>query len=163
MAKLNISNLSWGQRLALIEKYELNDNAVVEKLGVSAEQLKIAKEQLSKGVFSIDTTFNTAQFAEVFNPSAKKESSVTKHKVTTTVDGAPRKRGRQGSKIMTAFKAIGDTPMSADAFMKQHNVSLAVLRQSKRFDKTGLPGTVHVKKKDGTLMVWRESVAAVKS
>lgn len=161
MAKLNVNNLSWGQRFALIDAFKLTDTVAVEKLGVTVDQLKIAKEQREKGVFSVDTTFNVTQFDSLFNPTAKKESTVTKHKAT--VDGAPRKRGRQGSKIMTAFNAIGNTPMSVEQFTKQHNVSLAVLRQSKRFDKTGLPGIVHVKKKDGVLMVWREATSATKA
>lgn len=73
----------------------------------------------------------------------------------------PKKRGRKGDKIANAFAAIPASPTPVEAFASSNNVSLAVLRQSKRFDPNPDLGTVHVKKdkESGTLMIWREATA----
>ena len=73
----------------------------------------------------------------------------------TVITPEPKKRGRKGTKINEAFAAIGTEPLDAEEFATERNVSLNVLRQAKRFDKTGL-GKVHVKKIDGRLRVFRE-------
>jgi hypothetical protein len=68
----------------------------------------------------------------------------------------PKKRGRKGTKIVEAFQAIPAKPTPAERFAAEHNVSVAVLRQSKRFDSEG-SAPVHVKrdKDSGLLMIWR--------
>jgi hypothetical protein len=67
-----------------------------------------------------------------------------------------RKPGRKGRNVVNAFINVPYVPTSAIAFASQHGVSVAVLRQAKRFDKVG-HGKVTVKKdKDSnTLMIWR--------
>jgi hypothetical protein len=146
-----MSKLSWGQKFALIDTYKLADEVACSKLGVTANELKTAKTLLSSGTFSVDTTFDSSRYAEAFNPNAtpvKKTSGSTSHK-TNSVTGeveAPKKRGRKGDKITKAFQAITPTPVAAEPF----------IRQSKRFDKSGVAGTIHVKKREGSLMVWRE-------
>jgi hypothetical protein len=69
---------------------------------------------------------------------------------------AAKKRGRKGQKIHEAFAAIPVSPTPAEAFAAAHKVSMPVLRQSKRFDRTGL-GIVNVKKNRDSkvLMIWR--------
>lgn len=163
MAKLTkLSELSWGQKFALIKAFKLDDATTVAKMNVTPNELHVAKELLRREAFAIDDSFDCSRYAEVFNPSevpAKKVTGATSHKAASTVgaDGeAPKKRGRKGDKITKAFQAITSSPIVADQFTKQHNISLAVLRQSKRFDKSGIPGTIHVKKREGALMVWRE-------
>lgn len=173
MSKITkLSALSWGQKFALIDSYKLVDEVVCTKLGVTPNELKTAKDLLAKGNFAIDTSFDTTRYAEHFNPDAKpaKKTSAgtTTHKVSTTTSGAtsddaPKKRGRKGDKITKAFQSINTTPLAVESFIRDHNISLAVLRQSKRFDKSGLPGTVHVKKREGALMVWREVLVVPKA
>lgn len=69
----------------------------------------------------------------------------------------PKKRGRKGDKIINAFRNIPSTPTDAESFADIHGISIGVLRQIKRFDKTGLPGTVKVRKNtSGILMIWRD-------
>jgi len=70
----------------------------------------------------------------------------------------PKKRGRQGTNVVDAFSAVPIEAVPIDEFRLKHNVSFAVLRQAKRFDKSGLTGTVRVKKdkKTGSLMIWRD-------
>ena len=60
---------------------------------------------------------------------------------------------------MNAFSSIPAAPTPVEEFLRTHNISLAVLRQSKRFDQTNL-GPVKVRKVDGRLMVWRETEGA---
>lgn len=88
---------------------------------------------------------------------SKPESATKKAKV-------PQKRGRKGDKIANALSAVPTTQVPAEEFSKQHNVSLAVLRQSKRFldqmspEQRAAIGKINVRqdKATHTLMIWRE-------
>jgi hypothetical protein len=124
-----------------------------------------------KPIASLDTGITTTS-----KPSVKKAPKVkTATKTATKTSGVtstqkpqtatkkvpePKKRGRKGTKILDAFQAVPETPTPVDAFMQNYEVSLPVLRQASRFDKSGLTGRVRVKKdKDSkTLMIWREEV-----
>lgn len=70
----------------------------------------------------------------------------------------PGRRGRKGNNIAVAFEHIPYDPVLVTEFSSQYNVSLAVLRQSRRFDPKPSLGTVCVRtnKETGLLMVWRE-------
>lgn len=83
------------------------------------------------------------------NPSSTKPVTATK---------VVKQRGRKGDKVKNAFTAIPAEPVSIDMFTQEHGVSVHCLKQSKRFDTTGLPGKVHVKKDKttGMTMIWRE-------
>ena len=115
-------------------------------------------------MFSITRPDQPVQSSEQPAPTVEKTQrapkTISKNKVpstaTTIVSGT--KRGRKGNNITNAFAAIPSSPVSAETFATQHNVSIAVLRQSKRFDTTGLgPVNVRKDKSAGTLMIWRES------
>jgi hypothetical protein len=77
-----------------------------------------------------------------------------------------QKRGRKGNKITSAFLAVTNEPIAVDRFVMQHGVSLAVLRQSKRFieqmseEDVAKVGKIVVKqnKETKTLMIWREDI-----
>lgn len=45
-----------------------------------------------------------------------------------------KRRGRKTTRIFDAFKAITSQKLPAEEFARQHQVSLNVLRQAKRFD-----------------------------
>lgn len=68
----------------------------------------------------------------------------------------PKKRGRSGTRIAEAFKAIPEEPVPAEDFCHAHNISVNTLRQVKRFSK-GTDKPVHVRKPypNGVLYVWR--------
>jgi len=119
-------------------------------------------------MFSVKSPKKTAAKASASptTPSTKK-STVTSHKKTASTSAPTtatkttrplKKRGRKGTKIAEAFIAIPSTPTPVEKFATDNNVSLNVLRQSKRFDKSGTEGAVRVKKdkESGTLMIWRE-------
>ena len=86
----------------------------------------------------------------------------TMHSTPQSAAAKPKvaqKRGRKGTKIINAFQNVPSTPVNALDYANKHGISLVSLQQSKRFDTTGIPGKVHVKKdkSTGTLMVWRDS------
>jgi hypothetical protein len=172
-------SFTWNDRLSLIKHYNPTDEQACEVFGISQSELDVARSQLRAGVFSDNTNIDYESYGDLFasaqadGQSASVTSTVAPSRPGTTVTSTkaapesataktrePKKRGRKGDKIVKAFTAIPSTPTSAEDFAKTHGVSIAVLRQSKRFDETGIPGTVKVKKDKAskTLMIWRESV-----
>lgn len=175
--------LSWNDRFALIDAYKPSDDAICSAFSVSSDELATARELRSSGTFTANEKFNVADYSDVFTISASKSvnrkepsvdnkartSSVTKiKKLDNTSPGKaesatkktvlPKKRGRKGDKIVKAFAAIPTTPVSVEDFAKDHNVSVAVLRQNKRFDKSPELGAIQVKKdkESKRLMIWRD-------
>lgn len=166
---------TWNDRLTLIRDLKPTDAQACAVFGITQPELDVARSQLKAGVFSYNDTLDSSSYADLFaSADASTESStvtsttapsrtqtVTSTKVApetaTKSSREPKKRGRKGDKITQAFSAIPSTPVSAEEFAKQHGVSIAVLRQSKRFDSVG-GGTVKVKKdkQTKTLMIWRE-------
>jgi len=175
MSKDKINTLNWSDRFALIDKYEPSDDAICNTLGLNSDELDTARDLRASGNFQAVSEINVDDYADMFKNAAKNESvtaptrnsGITSHVKPTTKSTAPltstkpvkeaKKRGRKGSKISEAFVAIPTTAIPAEQFAEDHEVSLAVLRQSRRFDKSGL-GPVRVKKDKETkqLMIWRE-------
>jgi len=124
----------------------------------SSKAKAIAKKQ--KAIATVPTPIVTKGGATVHTkPDAQPETATKKTKIL-------QKRGRKGDKIQKALLAVPTSPTPVDSFMKQYNVSLAVLRQSKRFlskmDPTVVKtiGTVKVRQDKNTkaLMIWREEI-----
>lgn len=178
------SSLNWAERFALADAYSPTDAEICNTFGVDADELATARELRQTGHFGVAKSFDTAGFGNPFVAStvAASEPVKTKVKATATVhtkvvDGSqppetatkrvkvPQKRGRKGDKIQQALLAVPANPVSVDDFRKQHSVSLAVLRQSKRFiSKMDKPiqdqiGEVMVRQDKNTrvLMIWRVS------
>lgn len=151
-ANISVSDLSWGQRFALINAFQPTDEQACEVLGVTTQELATARSLIGKGVFVVDTTLNVEPYGVLFG-----RVPPNKPKIDVNVKSSDKKRGRKGDKIQQAFASISETPVSADQFIKDHGISMPVLRQFKRFDKTGLPGQVNVRKREGVLMVWRSA------
>lgn len=169
-----LTSLSWTARLTIIERYDLTDAESVTNFGVSLEELNMAKEFKEDGVFKTDPTLDMEQYSTVLvrdsiaNPKSQKAPTMNESETTAPTTKKPRKPssaiknpskkvGHKGTKIASAFTAIGLDPISVDTLITQTGVSLAVLRQARRFDKTG-GGPVRVRKDKttGALMVWRE-------
>ena len=162
------SSLNWNDRLALIKKYSPSDDAICTAFGVTSDELQTARDMEAAGTFIATADLDVDSYADLFGgiKAAKGDDveSITKPETgqpaqtSTKKTTAPKKRGRKGDNIVKAFTAIPAVATSAEDFASTHGVSLAVLRQSKRFDNTGL-GTVRVKKDKETkqLMIWREA------
>lgn len=176
----NLANLNWSEKMALISHYKPTDEMACTVFGCSKDELAVAQNLQASGTFTAAANIDVGQYAQHFATNAvavertEATSKPVKAQRTVTVHSAeapaekpvtaskkvkePQKRGRKGDKIQIAFQAIPANPVPVDAFMRQYGVSLAVLRQSKRFDKTGL-GPVNVKqdKESKVLMIWREA------
>ena len=109
-------------------------------------------------MFASKATSVVAPKADKGKSTTSTTKATTPPQTATKTTKTPQKRGRKGDKIATAFLNVPSAPVDVNSFAKQYNVSLAVLRQSKRFDKSGIEGAVRVKKdKDsGNLVIWRE-------
>lgn len=159
----SLKNLSWGSRLALMDRYGATVEQASAAFGVSSAEIETARE-LRNGPGAANLPVD-ADLDAIGNPFTAAASGATAIKrpgkrqpaeTATKVVAEPKKRGRKGDKINNAFLAIGTDPIPAEEFAETRGVSLNVLRQAKRFDKTGL-GRVRVKKIEGTLMVFREA------
>jgi len=169
MSKQSVDALSWGQRFALIDAYQPNDEQICQAFHLAPEELNSARDLRTQGTFKVDTTLNVEAYKSVFQGETK-AASVTQHtaprsatKKAVTATNSTKRTGKKGNKILSAFTAVPSTPVSIEKFATEHNVSVAVLRQSKRFDNTGVSGEVKVKKnkESGQLMIWREGTKVV--
>jgi len=156
MLQEKIKNLSWTQNLAIIEHYKPTEQKLGEIFGISTKQLADFK---SLGIFfKPDPAFDVSPYYILFEtivPSIK--TSVPFDREAFDTEKVKKRPGRPGKNIINAFWSVPSEPTDAIEFAKKSEVSLSVLRQSKRFDKTNLSGKVHVRKnKDGLLMIWRD-------
>lgn len=142
------STLSWADKLVLVQRYALTETEACAAFGVSKQELGVAKNLQAKGVFAANESLNTAIYSDYF---VKLRSGELEESEKTF-----KPKGARTSKITQAFEAITTTPQKVEEVIEKYGVSLAVLRQSKRFDK-GNVGQIHIRKDKETndLMVWR--------
>lgn len=162
-------SLNWNQRFAVIDKYKPTDDQICKVFGVSQTELNTARQLRSAGQFIPSTNINIDSFESLFSDkstsSVVRPEQIEKPMTATKRTKEPKKRGRKGDKIKNAFAAIPNSPTPAEEFAKSHNVSLTVLRQSKRFDSFADKGRVHVKKValkengEKVLSIWRDADA----
>ena len=163
MKKVNV-NMPWSQRLAIIEHFSPTDREVCEAFNVTQHELETAKQMSKSGLIPTAVNFDPVRYSSFFsneesikNPKeSKAPTTFTPPQTATKKIREPKQRGRKGSKIQTAFGNIPSTPIDAETFATEHGVSVAVLRQSKRFNKESST-TVHVRKnkETGQLMIWQ--------
>ena len=162
----DLTQLGWNEMFALMDHYKLDDTSAAQVFGFQPDTLETARELKANGTIVPCTDIDFSQYDSLLGvkkPAATDTStSANKPATATKPTRTPKKRGRKGSKIANAFAAIPAEPTDATAFISEHNISMAVLRQAKRFDRTGLDGAVHVRKdkESGNLVVWRDAPAA---
>lgn len=174
--------LSWNDRFALIDHFKPSDAQICSAFAVDQTELDTARTLRASGTFTANPQLDVAKYPNVFAagdgvgdaisatnaPTAKKSKATvhTKPESATKKTKPTLKRGRKGDKIQRAFQAVTTTPVSVTSFMKEHDVSLAVLRQSSRFLSKMEPavakkiGKINVRqdKTSKQLMIWREDV-----
>lgn len=175
-----MTKLTWPERFALIDHYKPSDAQICTSFKINPSDLHMARQLRTVGTLSASNTFDAPAHGNPFTApvtetvtSTKRSTSPVSSKTTSDVSAppretaskkvvAPKKRGRKGTKISAAFSAIPATPVDLTQFASQYNVSIPVLRQSKRFDTAPELGTVRVKvnKDNGNLEIWREPVEA---
>jgi len=155
MSKIKAETLTWNQCFALIDHYKPNDNTICSVLGVSADELQTARQMRSTGLFTAATNIDVEKYKNLF-PTATVHTRPSTEPGTSPRVKIAKKRGRKGNKIQNAFLAVPAQPVPAEEFAEKNNVALSVLRQSKRFDKTGLgPVNVRMNRETKVLMIWR--------
>lgn len=172
--------MSWPDRFALMDHYKPTDAQVCSAFGLSQDELETARTLKAAGTFRSSPNLDVAKYDNVFSTSSSSSTSADASKPTKTSKATtfvrpetaakkvkvPQKRGRKGDKIAMALAAVPTTQMPVDAFIAQYGVSLAVLRQSKRFISKLEPsvaqaiGKINVRQDKATkqLMIWRETV-----
>lgn len=153
--------LTWNDRLALIENFKPNDATILRVFGVTKNELIVARNLKQNGTFIPSKNLDFNSYATAFSST----QSIHKPIMTNNTpiqsimkpETSTKKRGRKGNNIVLAFNSIPSTPTNAVQFAKQHSVSIAVLRQNKRFDSIPGTGMVNVRKdkESGELMIWR--------
>lgn len=173
-----VSNLSWSERFALIDHFQPTDSQICSVFNLTQAELDTARQLRSAGTFVSTSDIDVNKYADLFSNTVAHTSSVsfsnTKKSTATvhtrpevTKKTTPQKRGRKGDKIARALQSVPQTPVPVTEFIKQHNVSLAVLRQSKRFlatldsDVAKAIGKINVRqdKTSKQLMIWRENIS----
>ena len=161
--------MSWPDRMAVVTALGLTKAQAMEAMGQPEPEWDTAFNLLKQGMLVPTSGLDIDYYAKMFNTSNPAVTSITRPAKTKSAETAtkktaiPKKRGRKGDKIKKAFSQIPSNPVPAEQFAAQHNVSVAVLRQSKRFYPEAA-GSIKVKnvavggdKNNKTLMIWRES------
>jgi hypothetical protein len=167
------SHLSWSDRFALVDHYSPSDEAIQKCFGITADELQTARQLRDAGTFVASKTVDVASYKGIFDatdsgPIVASKGGATVHtKPETATKRAkqPQKRGRKGDNIAKALMSAPTSPMPVTDFMAKHGVSLAVLRQAKRFISKMDPetqakiGSVKVKQDRATktLMIFKAS------
>lgn len=172
-----ITQLSWSDRFSIIavatqQMPEIDNSIICKVFGVDDEELAIASECFADGIFKPNPNIDAEFYLPFFKgetpefPDTPSRVRTLPEVVSKAIDPAERqlfankpkqRTGRKGSNISRAFSAIPTEPVPAEEFAAKHRVSMAVLRQYKRFDKAGR-GQVNVRKDKatGVIMIWRE-------
>jgi hypothetical protein len=163
---------SWGDRFALINHYKPTDDTIKRAFGITQNQLDTARVLYQAGTIRVNPKIEPEKYGEMFNPGTTKQPtvqpdivpspSVTVHP-NPTQPQQPAKRGRSGNKITNALHHVPTQPVPIDDFVKTVDVSVAVLRQAKRFIQKLSPeeqaeiGTINVRQDKTTkqLMIWK--------
>jgi len=142
MSELN-KVVDWGQRLALLDAYNLSEKTAAKIFGTTVKEIKTAR-----GTVEVDSSFDVSLFKkeiEGLNKSGKNGEA---------------KAVKTPGKIIQAFTEMPSEPTPLDAFQKKYGgVSRHVLRQSKRFDTSGTPGRIRIKEIEGVDHIWRDNSA----
>lgn len=179
--------MSWADRFAMIDHYNPSDSQICTTYGLSQDELDTARTLRAAGSMRASRNMDVSKYGDIFSAptgtfptngesqttirNARNLGGTTTHAMPETASRRikpPQKRGRKGDKITRALQAVPLTRVSVEEFMAQHDVSLAVLRQSKRFiekldaETQTQIGKINVRqdKESKTLMIWREMPTA---
>lgn len=175
--KFSTAHLAWSDRFSLIDYFQPSDTEICSTFKLTNDELSTARSLRSSGTFAASKTLDVNSYVGIFDntPTPIMPAQYRSPRITTQPNippesaskrvKVPQKRGRKGDNITTALMQAPIVPMLVDAFIAEHGVSLAVLRQSKRFidkldaDTAAKIGKVVVKQDKITkaLLIWRES------
>lgn len=153
---MNYENLTWNDKIALINEFRPSIEQIVACFRNTPEEIKSAMLLYRKSMLQPSNA--VSKYGNIFDSDTRKKSSEI-----NTNGNTPKKRGRKGNKIITALLAVPSQPVTVKCFMEKYNVSLSVLRQHRRFvekmtdEQKKLAGDIVVKqdKKTKELMIWK--------
>ena len=152
----NITELTSADRVAIVSGYDLSNTQtmthVCEVLNVEPDDLEAAVGLSADGMVE-ESVIDAEPYRQMFDQTLVSvtatavaepvhdsaivktaiKSTKTKPQTATKVKKPTKKRGRSGSKIVTAFTQVPiglENAIRVDDFSDQHGVSRAVLRQS---------------------------------
>lgn len=150
-------NLSWREKLSLIQYYKPSEEEILYTFNTTKEELDLAHSCMKEGILQ-PSKHLLIQFPE--NVFKNRSIQFSPSSFASKPRKIPQKRGRKGNKIETAFKELPNTPVDINDYAKQYGISVHILKQHYRFDTVGLPGIVCVRKtktnNENKLMVWRQ-------
>lgn len=182
---MNNNYMNWNDRFALIDHYNPSVDQICATFNLSPDEYAIAIRMREAGTFKNKTTVCPANYAGIFEctlpaPDIRTlavtrnplyAELIERHKtadaagpVRTNTPKMVVRRGRKGDKIVRAFLAVPTEPVPVEQFVRNHPVSVSVLRQARRFvgqldEKTRNEiGHVYVRQDSNSkvLMIWRE-------
>lgn len=148
MTAKSFKKLSVADRNAVITSLGISDETAARELGITVEEVTTGRTEVT-ATAGFDATPYQAHF--------QKPTTAGDTGSATTIARPKKKRGPQGSRIVDAFDAVTDEPVSLADHAKKHHVSENCLRQPKRFyQRDGI--VIRVRKVDGVQCIWREAV-----
>lgn len=144
----SFKKLSVADRNAVIDSLGISDETAARELNITVEEVATARSEVT-ATAGFDATPYQAHF--------QKPTTASDAGSATAIARPKKKRGPQGNRIVTAFDAVTEEPVSLAEHAKKHHVSENCLRQPKRFYKQdGV--VIRVRKVDGVQCIWREAV-----
>lgn len=172
-----IAHLSWADRFGILHKMSFvpKDDDICRIFRVDANELHLARICLRDHVFRVNTRIHGEFYERLFKgeevefppfrntrertyPEFSEEDRVLF--ASRREEQKSKQKVRRSNNIDIAFKNIPTEPTPVEPFAEKYRVSIAVLRQHKRFDKVQT-GPVYVRKnKDtGVIEIWRDVTA----
>lgn len=157
-----IKNLSWSERLAVIEGTNASDKQASAVFNVTEDEIKTARETVDPS-----PNFDVSPYTSYFSKSTTTKPAANDDTATSgTV--VKKKRGNPGSKVKSAFNAVTKTPQPLEEFAEKHGVSINVLVQKRRFttdsDNNVLPEFAgkefKILKHNGVRSIWYEDASS---
>lgn len=169
-----IAHLSWADRFGILHKMPQlpTDDEICRVFRVDYNELHLARICLRDRVFRVNTQINSELYERLFNgeevefppfPSQRTRTYPEFNEEDRVLFASRREekkakqKVRRSNNIDIAFKNVPTVPTPVEPFAEKYRVSVAVLRQHKRFDKvqTG-PVFVRKNKETGVIEIWRD-------
>ena len=160
---------NWFDKLTVINEFKLSNAAALKLFAATDAELQVARRLVDRGIWKIIpmTADARAKWVPIVG-GTDNPPQVIQSTIAVSVPAAPKtiatrkpviegaKRGRSGTKIISALNAIPTTPQSIDAFVAAYGISKTVLRQSKRFLDTPIKVSIKRDKVTGIEMICRK-------
>jgi len=152
----NINALSIPEQAILYSKYSPADTVAKNLFDIDDKLLHVVKRLAADKFAPRTVTIDPDMYSTVIT------EAIASYQPPRTATRKRKPRGLQGLNIIKAFAEVPygkNNRVNAEDFAKEHGVAISSLRQYKRFDRTGMDGSVKfaTDRTTKTLMVWRNT------